>query len=98
MRDKKRAIDKFVTLNVQQISATLEQVRPAELAGLAWRMYLLCMVLAMLGGGSAMLEQVRRLRWIVVVVSGVGGTAGDTVVHGSSLLCTQNVPCKPSRP
>ena len=27
MRDKKRAIDKFVTLNVQQISATLEQVR-----------------------------------------------------------------------
>lgn len=26
MRDKKRAIDKFVTLNVQQISATLEQV------------------------------------------------------------------------
>ncbi|PSC71897.1 Nucleoporin GLE1 [Micractinium conductrix] len=27
MRDKKRAIDKFVTLNVQQISATLEQIR-----------------------------------------------------------------------
>ncbi|KAI7837388.1 hypothetical protein COHA_008755 [Chlorella ohadii] len=27
MRDKKRSIDKFVTLNVQQISATLEQVR-----------------------------------------------------------------------
>ncbi|EFN53838.1 hypothetical protein CHLNCDRAFT_135914 [Chlorella variabilis] len=27
MRDKKRAVDKFVTLNVQQISATLEQVR-----------------------------------------------------------------------
>lgn len=26
MRDKKRSIDKFVTLNVQQISATLEQV------------------------------------------------------------------------
>lgn len=27
MRDKKRSIDKFVTLNVQQISATLDQVR-----------------------------------------------------------------------
>lgn len=27
MRDRKRATDKFVTLNVQQISATLEQVR-----------------------------------------------------------------------
>lgn len=26
LRDKKRSIDKFVTLNVQQISATLEQV------------------------------------------------------------------------
>ena len=27
MKDKKRSIDKFVTLNVQQIAATLEQVR-----------------------------------------------------------------------
>ena len=32
MRDKKRAIDKFITLNVQQISATLDQVRSKSLA------------------------------------------------------------------
>lgn len=31
MRDKKRSIDKFVTLNVQQVSATLDQVRRAPL-------------------------------------------------------------------
>lgn len=39
MRDAKRSIDKFVTLNVQQISATLEQVRAksASLAGFVSR-------------------------------------------------------------
>ncbi len=34
MRDKKRAIDKFVTLNVQQISATLEQVGSKQPGGM----------------------------------------------------------------
>lgn len=33
MRDKKRATDKFVTLNVQQISATLEQVGAGRAGG-----------------------------------------------------------------
>ncbi|GAB4823632.1 hypothetical protein N2152v2_010678 [Parachlorella kessleri] len=32
MKDKKRSIDKFVTLNVQQIAATLDQVRAKGLA------------------------------------------------------------------
>lgn len=32
MRDAKRSIDKFITLNVQQISATLEQVRTKGMA------------------------------------------------------------------
>ncbi len=59
MRDKKRSIDKFVTLNVQQISATLEQVCawPAR-AGHGWALpaVLRSRALASLGCGQQTYE------------------------------------------